>query len=171
MEVNNLEVEEDLSTTMATVFWAEGVWMGKWEAEQQGAWRRQVFEVQTWKQVRGPARSVMCETRDLGIKWPRWHTLLFEGQVSVDMRVVCPQDVKKMLLRQARIVYWKRWAAKHECEELTEGVWLEPIQAMMRRTISEAWTDKHRHVTRKLVVGAEKIVRHWLVRRKEVSMM
>ena len=27
---------------------------------------------------------------------PHWHTLLFEGQVAVDMRVVCPQEVKKM---------------------------------------------------------------------------
>ena len=42
----------------------------------------------------------------------------------VDMRVVCPQDVKKMLLKQVRLVYWKKWAAKHECEELKEGVWL-----------------------------------------------
>ena len=39
-----------------------------------------------------------------------------------DMRVVCPQDVKKMLLKQARMVYGKNWAAKHECEELKEGV-------------------------------------------------
>ena len=38
----------------------------------------------------------MCETRDLGIKWPCWHTLLFEAQVVVDMRVVWPQDVKNV---------------------------------------------------------------------------
>ena len=46
----------------------------------------------------------------------RWHTLLFEGQVVVNMRMVCPQDVKQMLLKQARMVYWKKWAAKHEHE-------------------------------------------------------
>ena len=46
----------------------------------------------------------MCENRDLGIKWPQWHTLLFEGQVVVDMRMVCSQDVRKMLLKQARYV-------------------------------------------------------------------
>ena len=94
----------------------------------------------------------MRETRDMGIKWPHCHTLFFEGQVAVDMRVACPQDVKKMLLKQARMVYWKKWAAKHECEELKEGVWLEPIQALLRRQTNEAWTDKHRNVTRKLVV-------------------
>ena len=30
-------------------------------------------EVQAWRQVRGPAVTVMCETRDLGIKWPHCH--------------------------------------------------------------------------------------------------
>ena len=69
------------------------------------------------------------------------------------MRVVCPPDVKNMvLLKQARAVNWKKWAAKHECEELKEGVWLELIQAMLRPKTNEAWTDKHRNVTRKLVV-------------------
>ena len=71
-------------------------------------------------------------------------TVLFEGQVAVDVRVVCPQDVKKMLLKQAMMVYWKKRAAKHECEELKEGVSLEPIQAMLRRKVSDAWTDKCR---------------------------
>ena len=35
---------------------------------------------------------------------------------------------------------------------------MEPIQAMLRRKTNEAWTDKHRHVTRKLVkeVGCRK---------------
>ena len=102
LEVNDLEVEEDLST-MATLFLAEGVWMGRWRSEQQKARRKQIFEVQTWRQVSGPAGAVMCETRDLGTQWPQCHTLMFEGQVAVDMKVVCPQDVKRMLPKQARL--------------------------------------------------------------------
>ena len=58
----------------------------------------------------------MCETRDLGIQWPQWHTLLFEGRVAVHMREVCPQDVDKMFLKRARMVHWWKWAATHECE-------------------------------------------------------
>ena len=57
------------------------------------------------------------------VKEPQWHTLIFEGQVQVDMRYVCPKDVKKMLLRQARKTFRKKWAAKHEYEELKEGIW------------------------------------------------
>ena len=68
------------------------------------------------------AHGGKCETRDLGIKWPQLHTSLSEVQVAVDMSVVCPQNVKKMLLKQARMVYWKKWAAKHGCEEPKEGV-------------------------------------------------
>ena len=64
----------------------------------------------------------MCETHDLGITWPQWHTLMFEGQDTLDMRVVCPQYVKKMLLKQARTGGWfqKRmydigWSGEKKC--------------------------------------------------------
>ena len=93
----------------------------------------QVREDQMWRQVRGPTGAVMCETRDLGVKWPHWHTLIFEGDRNIDMRFVCPEDVKKMLLQQARTVCWKKWAAKHEYEDLKEGIWLEPALALVRK--------------------------------------
>ena len=47
------------------------------------------------------------------IKWPHWHTLDFEGQVAVDMRVVFPQDEKHMLLKQARMVYLEEMGSQH----------------------------------------------------------
>ena len=120
MEVNDLEVEEDLST-LATQACAEGVWSGTWLADQNKAGRKQMFEVKAWRQVRGPAGAVVCETRDLGIKWPQWHTLLFDGQCRVDMIFVCLRDVKKMLLKQIRTTCWKKLASRHECEELSKG--------------------------------------------------
>ena len=55
----------------------------------------------------------MCETCDLGIRWPQWHTLMFSDEIKIDMRFVCPKDVRKMLVRRARSVYWKKWAAEH----------------------------------------------------------
>ena len=66
MEACGIEVEEELST-MATQYWAERVWTGRWGHELKEAWMRQIREGQTWNQVRGPAGAVMCETRDLGI--------------------------------------------------------------------------------------------------------
>ena len=65
------------------------------------------------------ASESMCETRDLGMKWPQWHTLIFSNDTKIDMRCVyvCPKDVQKMLVQRARSVYWKNWAAKHEYEE------------------------------------------------------
>ena len=49
---NNLEVEEELST-MATLAWAEEIGMGRCAREQKKARRKQLFDVQTWRQVRG----------------------------------------------------------------------------------------------------------------------
>ena len=77
----------------------------------------------------------MCETR------PHWHALIFEGDRSIDMRYVCPRDVKHMLLQQARKVYWKNWAAKHEHEDLKEDIWLEPALALLRKKTNEEWTE------------------------------
>ena len=88
----------------------------------------------------------MCDIRDLGIKWPYWHTLIF----SNDMRFVCPKDVRKMLVQRARSVCGKKWAAKHEYEELKEGTWLELGRALLRKKVKENWTEKHRNVARKI---------------------
>ena len=62
-----------LNTGQKEPGWEDGI-MNKKEA-----WMKQVREVQSCRQVRGFAGAVMCETRDLGIKWPYWHTLICEG--------------------------------------------------------------------------------------------
>ena len=60
MEVNDLEDDDEIST-MATLFWSESVWMGRWTREQQQAWSTQIFEDQRWKaaeNVFGPCECV-----------------------------------------------------------------------------------------------------------------
>ena len=42
----------------------------------------------------------MCETRDLGIKWPRWQTSIFSDETKIDLRFVCPRDVLKKCRRR-----------------------------------------------------------------------
>ena len=44
---------------MATQAWAEGVWIGNWPTEQKEARRKQIFEVQRWRQVRG-LQELLC---------------------------------------------------------------------------------------------------------------
>ena len=45
--------------------------------------------------------------------------------------------------------FWKKWAAKHEYEELKEGAWLKTGPALLRKK-SENWTEKNRNVARKV---------------------
>ena len=104
----------------------------------------------------------MCEIRDVGNKWPQWHTELFLVKV-VDMSVVCPQDVKKMLQKQARVENWKKWAAKHECEEFerTSVAGANPSCAAIEDQRS---VDRQtRGCDEEACCGrsAEKTVRHW----------
>ena len=74
--------------TLATQYWAEGVSMGKGYHEQMEAWMKQVREFQMWRQVREPAGAVKCEARNLGFRWPHWHTLNFSDETRIDMRCV-----------------------------------------------------------------------------------
>ena len=76
-------------------------------------------------------------------------------QERIDMRFVYPRDVKKMLVQMAQSVHWKKWAAKHEYEELEEGVWLEQALALLREKVREEWTVKHRNVARKILLEGE----------------
>ena len=66
-------------STMATLQWAEGVWVGKWKKSGRRRGGSRTLGFKHGEQVRGPAGAVMRETRDLGVKW-----LLFEGQVEAD---------------------------------------------------------------------------------------
>ena len=68
--------------------------------------------------------------RDLGITSPRWHTLVFSNEVTIDMSCVCPKDVRKTLVQRARSVNREKWTAKHAYEVLKEGAWVEPGLAL-----------------------------------------
>ena len=57
-----------------------------------------------------------------------------------------------MLKKQAQSTYWEKWEAKHENEELKEGIWHKPALALLRRKTKDEWTDKHRHVERKMAL-------------------
>ena len=78
------------------------------------------------------------------------HTLVLSDETRIYMRHVCPSDVKKMLVQRARSVYWKKWAAKHEHDEVKEGAWLEPALAFLRKEAKGDWTEKHCNVARKI---------------------
>ena len=55
-----------------------------------------------------------------------------------------------MLVQRARSVYRKKWAAKHEQEELQEGAWIDPAPVLLRRKAKGIWTQKHRNVAGKI---------------------
>ena len=38
----------------------------------------------------------------------------------------------------------------HEQEELKEGAWIKPAQALLRKKAKGVWTEKHRNVARKI---------------------
>ena len=96
--------------------------MRRWGEDLEKCWRRQVWEVTSWKGEREQAGAVVWETRDLGTGFTSWHALLIEASVIVHMKVLNTPDAKKMMRHQTKEVAGKRWATKHECEQLKDGV-------------------------------------------------
>ena len=101
MEAYGLEVQEELSTMATYSVLGRRSMDSKVElraktspdeADSRGS------DVKTSER----AGAVMCETRDLVTKWPHWDTLMFSDEIKVDMRFVCPKDVRKMLAQRSR---------------------------------------------------------------------
>ena len=59
-------------------------------------------------------------------------------------------------MKQASSTYWRKWAAKHECEELKEGIWLEPALALLRRKTKDESSSCRKEAGSGRRLGAEK---------------
>ena len=86
----------------------------------------------------------------VGIKWPYWHTLVFSSEIAIDMRFVSERCQKDAGTEGSFGIFWKKWAVKHEYEQLKEGAWLEPRLALLRKKVKENWTEKHRNEAMKI---------------------
>ena len=165
MEAYGLEVEEELST-VATQYRAEGVWMEKWYHEQREAWTQQVREVQMWREVRGPAGAVMCETRDLGIKWLHWHTVIFEGD-SKHRHEICLRDRREKDVPATGQVGLLEEVGSKARTRRVEGGELVGAGSGLAAQENEGKNGRrnNRHVARKLFfgrrMGAEAALRYW----------
>ena len=137
MEAYGLEIKEELST-LATQYCAEGVWTGKWNHEHREAWMKKVREVLTWRQVRGPAGAVMCQTRDFGYQVAASARLDIRRRQKNRHGISVPKRCKEHAVAagQSRLLE-KVGSAKHEYEELKEGIWLERALALLRKKTKE----------------------------------
>ena len=48
-------------------------------------------------------------------------------------RTRAPEDSKKTTMRHAKDDFRQRWAKTHEAGELNEGVWFEPVEALLKK--------------------------------------
>ena len=82
----------------------------------------------------------------------------------IGMEDTCLKDVEMTLMRHAKEVHWQTWAKKHDIEEPKEGVWLEPVKAMLKRKVSHRWTARHAAQARSWVISGawtqQEAVRH-----------
>ena len=80
--------------------WACVVWDALVEeAALHQAWKRQQIRLglnPRWREVNGPAGSCVMVAKEIGWRWPAWHTFLSREGQRMDMRHTCPMDVAAM---------------------------------------------------------------------------
>ena len=74
-------------------------------------------------------------------------TTVMTADGEVQTREEATENVKEL---DFCISHKKRWATKHEYEELKEGACLKPALALFLKKVKENWTEKHRNVARKI---------------------
>ena len=119
---------------MATQYWAQGVWTGKWHHEQREAWMRQIEEVQMWRRVRGPAGAMMCETSDLCVG----HAIV-QGDEAPVGEVAQGVQVHGVPVRHGE----KQEKEEGEVEQEVKGQEEENAQTTMRMSMDEMKVTRH----------------------------
>ena len=143
-------------TAAPLVEWAAAVWEERVPSEVlQRAWRRQQQEVgmkRRWAAVRGPAGACIMSLPRAGWCWPRWDTFRSREGLLLDLREVCPQDVKAMVLLDVEAELWARWTAQPGREQLAPMPLIAPLVTTLRRPVTDGWGPHARNAARQAVV-------------------
>ena len=137
------------SASAATCFWAQTVLTRHLEEEKHGKDR-------CGKPLRGRQRTCRCGLwrnerswctgpKLAGAQDGRWQNDSCERQL--------PRRCKKTLPRHSTEVFWQRWAKKHEIGELKEGIWFEPIKALLKTNPKRIWTTMYAVHARSWVIN------------------
>ena len=110
---------------------AEAVWDEQLDdADLHEAWRRQQRLVglkPSWSKVSGPTGAIVMFLRQLGWTWPHHTTFVTASGHEVDLRQICPRDVKAQTTVDSELALWRQWADNDERKELLPCPLLEPV--------------------------------------------
>jgi hypothetical protein len=125
---------------MPIAFWAAAVWDKSANEERMStAWRKQQCRLTrkpNWEKVVGPASACIMQCKGFGWTWPAWHTFVTRAGLHIDMREICPLDVKDMVVKDLEAHVWATWTKADETRKrLHPAPLVEPVQR---------WFKKHR---------------------------
>ena len=119
------------------VAWAEAVWDEQLDdADLHRAWRRQQRLVglkPSWNKVAGPTGAIIMCLRQLGWTWPHHTTFVTASGHEVDLRQICPRDVKAQATVDSELALWRERADNDERKELLPSPLLKLVVLANKR--------------------------------------
>ena len=74
----------------------------------------------------------------IGRVWPRYHTFVDRAGRRIDMREICPKDVRDMAMLDSADAMWKLWTEQEQWRSLAPRPCLEPLVQLCAGTASRS---------------------------------
>ena len=87
------------------------------------------------------------------VVFPSWQVLRKGDGRMLCLKDTCPENIKQTWITLAKDVCWQKRAKKHEDGELKEGVWFEPMSALLKGKQICSWTARHAASARSWVIS------------------
>ena len=138
------------------VAWAAAIWDGTMDiAELEQAWFRQQIKVgikKRWTAVSGPAGACIMTALRIGWSWPSCGTFVDPEGRLINLREICPQDVRAMALYDSEQALWERWTSQPQWASLAPKPCIDPFRRLCAST--RAGFDIRRAVEHIVTMGS-----------------
>ncbi len=124
------------TVALPIVKWAAAVWERRADPRTMArAWRNQAQKVLGggWDKSRGPASAIHLQLRMISWQWPRPDVMITVEGLHLDLNLTCPDDVRKMVIRDYQRAQWLEWRARHRADGLDFAPFVEPLQRWFRK--------------------------------------
>ena len=122
----------------------------------QAAWKRWVLKVARakvpWQVVRGPAGAFIATVRRLGWQTQAAHSITIDGEV-LDLRRVPTHELRYRVYKATEEGLKHAWLAHSGATYNVTSLFVEPVQAVLRKPLKGRWTTQHQNKVRTLWCG------------------
>ena len=151
LALHKADVQQECDSAPLTA-WAATIWDGTmsdedladaWYWQSQKVGMHQVKDKPSkWSRVTGPAGACILTARRIGWTWPAFNVFVDRSGRHINLRNVCPQDVRAMVLLDSDAALWDKWTKQPQWASLAPRPCIEPLVSLCKSSKELKTTQK-----------------------------